>query len=68
MLQRILTTVLGLGLFIVALFVTSLLVAGAVAAALLAWTWAWWRGRRSVRVPAAGGRVIEGEYRIVDSK
>ena len=36
-------------------------------AGLLAWAWLWWRGPR--RVPASdGGRVIEGEYRIVDSK
>jgi len=71
MIQRILTALLGLGLFIVALFVTSLLVAAVLATVLLTWTWARWRSRHDVPIraaPASGGRVIEGEYRRIDSR
>ena len=67
MLQRILTALLGLALVIVAFLITSLLIAVILTAGLLAWAWLWWRGPR--RVPTSdGGRVIEGEYRIIDSK
>jgi hypothetical protein len=59
MIQRILSTLLGV-LFLIALFLlTSLLVALALTAGLLAWGWLWWRSR------GRGGRVIEGEYRVV---
>ena len=67
MLERILTALLGLALVVVAFLITSVLIAVILTAGLLAWAWLWWRGPR--RVPASdGGRVIEGEYRIVDSK
>ena len=67
MIQRILTALLGVGLFIVAFFITSVLVATALAAGLLLWSWAWWRSRHAP-VRTASGRVIEGEYRIVERK
>ena len=66
MIQRILTALLGLALFAVAFLVTSLLIAVILTAGLLTAAWLWWRGRRPVA--QGGGRVIEGEYRIVDSK
>lgn len=70
MIQRILTALLGIGLFIIAFFVTSVLVAVVLALGLLTWTWLWWRARHQpVRaVHPAHGRVIEGEYRIVERK
>ena len=62
MIQRILSTLLGL-LFVVAVFVfTSILVAIALTTGLLLAGWAWWRSRG--REPLRGGRVIEGEYRV----
>jgi Flp pilus assembly protein TadB len=66
MIQRILTALLGVLLFAVAFLVTSLLIAGIVTAGVLTAAWLWWRGRRQVR--SDGSRVIEGEYRIIESK
>ena len=66
MLQRILSAVLGLALFVVALFVTSVLVAVVLSIGLLTWAWLQWRAPR--RAPARGGRVLEGEYRIIERK
>ena len=70
MIQRILTALLGVGLFIVAFFITSVLVAVVLALGLLTWTSLWWRGRPAMRhaVNPAHGRVIEGEYRILERK
>ena len=63
MIQRALSALLAV-LFMVAVFVfTSILVAVALTAGLLLAGWVWWRARRRVR--AAGGHVIEGEYREV---
>ena len=63
MIQRALSALLA-GLFMVAVFVfTSILVAVALTAGLLLAGWVWWRSRGRVR--AAGGQVIEGEYREV---
>ena len=67
MLERILTALLGLALVVVAFLITSVLIAVILTAGLLAWAWLWWRGPRRVP-PSDVGRVIEGEYRIVDSK
>jgi hypothetical protein len=59
MIQRILSTLLGV-LFLIAVFVfTSILVAVALTAGMLLWGWLWWRSR------GRRGRVIEGEYRVV---
>ena len=58
MLQRILGVVLGLVFLIAVLFFASLAAGVLLAAALLAWTWAWWR-RRGLRKAV----VIDGEYR-----
>jgi hypothetical protein len=70
MLQRILATLLGLALVVVAFLITSVLIAVIVTAGLLAWAWLWWRGPRRAPevVVGSGGRVVEGEYRIIDSK
>ena len=66
MIQRALSALLAV-LFMVAVFVfTSILVAIALTAGLLLAGWAWWRSRRRVR--AAGGQVIEGEYREVPER
>jgi hypothetical protein len=62
MIQRLLSALVGV-LFVIAVFIfTSFLVALALAAGLLAYAWFWWRSRRHA------GRVIEGEYRVVESK
>ena len=63
MIQRVLSTLLGV-LFLVAVFVfTSILVVIALTAGLLLAGWVWWRSRG--RVPEHRGQVIEGEYREV---
>lgn len=63
MIQRVLSTLLGV-LFLVAVFVfTSILVAITLTAGLLIAGWVWWRSRG--RVSERRGRVIEGEYREV---
>ena len=62
MIQRILPGLVGLLFLAAALVFTSLLVAAVLTAGLLARAWLWWRGRRR------GGRVIEGEYRIIESR
>ena len=61
MIQRVLSFLLA-GAFLVAIFLfTAALVALGVTAALALAAWAWWHRRR-------GARVIEGEYRIIESK
>ena len=62
MLQRLLFAALAV-VFVIAVFLfTALLVALAASAGLVLAGWAWWRGRQ---VRRNGGRVIEGEYRII---
>ena len=62
MIQRLLSAVLGL-LFLAAVFLfTSFLVALALTAGLIGWAWMYWKGRGRRR------RVIEGEYRIIESR
>lgn len=59
MIQRVLSTLAGL-LFLMAVFLfTSILLAIALTAGMALWGWLWWRSR------GRGGRVIEGEYRVV---
>jgi hypothetical protein len=61
MIQRVLSVLLA-GAFLLAVFVfAAAFVALAITAGLCFAAWAWWRGRR-------GARVIEGEYRIIESK
>jgi hypothetical protein len=69
MIQRLLSSLLGV-LLVAALFVfTSILVAIALTTGLLLTAWVWWRTRGHKPVqPVRHGRVIEGEYRIIDSK
>jgi hypothetical protein len=63
MLQRILSTLLGLAFLVVVFIFASVLLAIVLTAALLLGGWMWWRGRG--RVPQRRGRVIEGESRVV---
>jgi hypothetical protein len=62
MIQRIVVTLLGLALFALVFIFVSFLLALAVTAGLLLGGWAWWRSRARRR------RVIEGEYRIIESR
>jgi hypothetical protein len=60
MVQRVLSALMGV-LFLIAVFLfASLLVAIAVATGLLLAGWMWWRSR------GQRGRVIEGEYRVIE--
>jgi hypothetical protein len=66
MIQRVIVAlsaaVLG-ALFLIAVFVfTTFLVALALTAGLLGYAWLWWRSRGRRR------RVIEGEYRVIESR
>jgi len=62
MIQRVLSALLGL-VFVALTFVfASLFVALAITAGAITWGWLWWRTRKARR------RVIEGEYRIVESR
>jgi O-antigen/teichoic acid export membrane protein len=63
MLQRILSTLLGLAFLVVVFIFASVLVAIVLTAALLLGGWMWWRGRG--RVTQRRGRVVEGESRVV---
>jgi hypothetical protein len=58
MIQRVLSTLLGVLFLIAAFLFASILVAIALTAGMLLWGWLWWRSR------GRGGRVIEGEYRV----
>jgi hypothetical protein len=62
MIQRILSALLAF-VFIALTFVfASLLVALGLTAGAIAWGWLWWRGRKARR------QVIEGEYRIIETR
>ena len=63
MIQRILSALLGLAVVAVAFVFASILVAIGLTAALLLGGWIWWRGRG--QVTRRGGRIIEGESRVV---
>jgi O-antigen/teichoic acid export membrane protein len=63
MIQRILSTLLGLAFLVVVFIFASVLVAIVLTAALLLGGWMWWRGRG--RVTQRRGRVVEGESRVV---
>jgi hypothetical protein len=60
MIQRIVSTLLALGLLVAVFVFASILVALAVTAGLLLWAGIWWRGR------ARRAQVVEGEYRIIE--
>lgn len=68
LLQRIAGAALGVVLFVLALIFTSVLLAVAGGIALGVWAWLAWKTRRLRRearpADAAGGAVIEGEYRV----
>lgn len=66
MIQRVISTLLGLAVLVVAFLFASLLLFIGLAAALLLGGWIWWRGRG--RVVSTRGRVIEGESRVVDDQ
>jgi Flp pilus assembly protein TadB len=62
MIQRLLTALLGM-VFLLTVFVfTAFVVALALTAGVLGYAWLWWRSRRRRR------RVIEGEYRVIESR
>lgn len=62
MIQRILSALLGV-LFIAVTFIfASFILAAALTAGLVLGALVWWRARK------ARSRVIEGEYRIVESR
>ena len=66
MIQRIVSAMLALAFVIVTFVFASFLVALALTAGLIAWGLLWWRARN--RVKRSGSRVIEGEYRIIESR
>ena len=62
MIQRLVAVVFGL-LFLAGVFLlTAFLAALAVTIGLLGYAWLWWRSRKERR------RVIEGEYRVIESR
>jgi len=65
MIQRVVSTLLGLAVLVLAFVFASVLLFIGLAAALLIGAWIWWRGRGRV-VISRRGRVIEGESRVVD--
>jgi hypothetical protein len=67
MIPRVLSTLLGLAVLVVAFVFASILLFIGLAAALLLGGWIWWRGRGRV-VSMRRGRVIEGESRVVDDQ
>ena len=67
MIQRVVSTLLGLAFLVLALLFASVLIFIGLAAALLLGGWMWWRGRGRV-VTTRSGRVIEGESRVVDDQ
>ena len=62
MIQRLLTAVLGVVFLITVFVLTAFVVALALTAGLLGYAWLWWRSRGQRR------RVIEGEYRVIESR
>ena len=65
MIQRVLSTLLGLAFLVVAFLFASVLLFIGLGAALLLGAWIWWRGRGRV-VTTRRGRVVEGESRVVN--
>jgi hypothetical protein len=65
MIQRVVSTLLGVAFLVLAFLFASVLLFIGLAAALLLGGWMWWRGRGRVATPRRG-RVIEGESRVVD--
>jgi hypothetical protein len=63
MLQKLLFALLTCIFAVIVFAFTAAFVALGVTAAFCLGAWAWWRGRRAHR-----GEVIEGEYRIIESK
>ena len=64
MIQRVVSTLLGVAFLVVAFVFASVLLFVILAAAVLLGGWMWWRGRGRV-VTTRRGRVIEGESRVV---
>jgi hypothetical protein len=58
MIQRLLAAILGV-LFLIAVFLFTMVL---VTISLAGYAWLWWRSRRERR------RVIEGEYRVIESR
>jgi hypothetical protein len=61
MIQRVLSFLVATAFLIAVFLFPAAFVALAITAGLCFAAWAWWRGRR-------GARVIEGGYRIIESK
>ena len=80
MIARILSALVGLVFVVLTFIFASLIVAIAVAAGVLLFAWAWWRGHVRVRKSVRGevkidvrrrarrGDVVEGEYRVIDQR
>jgi hypothetical protein len=64
MIQRVVSTLLGLAFLVLAFLFASVLLFVGLAAALLLGGWMWWHGRGRI-VTTRRGRVIEGESRVV---
>ena len=62
MIQRVVFALLALVFMAVVFVFLSIFVALALSAGLLLGAWAWWRGRKQRH------RVIEGEYRVIESR
>ena len=67
MVQRIVSSLLGLAFLAVAFLFASVLLFIGLTAALLLGGWIWWRGRGRV-ASTRRGRVIDGESRVVDDQ
>ena len=65
MIARILSALVGLVFVVLTFIFASLIVAIAVAAGVLLFAWAWWRGRGLRKHQP---QVVEGEYRIIDQR
>ena len=64
MIQRVISTLIGVAVLAVAFVFASVLLFIILAAAMLLGGWMWWRGRGRL-VATRRGRVIEGESRVV---
>ena len=64
MIQRVVSTLLGVAFLLVAFLFASVLLFFVLVAGVVLGGWIWWRGRSRLATPR-GGRVIDGESRVV---